>query len=113
MPTNQRVQETTIQDVSGQEQGSLHGIFAFARPSPQRRVLMIVFLSYLAFGLLFQLFPPLLALIGRQFQVNHSSASLVMTLFLAPILLIAFPAGALVSRYGVRLMGQLAFGWLI
>ena len=113
MPTNQQVQKSPIRDSAGQEQGSLHGMFALARPSPRRRVLMIVFLSYLAFGLLFQLFPPLLAVIGRQFQVNHSSASLVMTLFLAPILLIAFPAGALVSRYGVRLMGQLAFALLI
>jgi MFS family permease len=113
MPTNQQEKETTIQDSSGQEQGSLHGIFAIARPSPQRRVLLIVFLSSLAFGLLFQLFPPLLAVIGRQFQVNRSLASLVMALFLAPILLVALPAGVLVSRYGVRLMGQLAFGWLI
>jgi MFS family permease len=118
MQTNRPRHDLVSQDHAGQYAADhrpigRHGVFALVKPSPRRLVLIAVFLSSLAFGLLFQLFPPLLAVIARQFQVNRSLSSLVMTLFLVPILLIAFPAGALVSRYGVRLMGQLAFGWLV
>jgi len=86
-----------------------HGVLALVAPSLQRLVLTAVCLSYLAFGVLFQLFPPLLSALGSQFRVNHSTASLVMTLFLLPILVVAFPAGALVARYGVRRIGVWAF----
>ena len=90
-----------------------HGVLALVAPSPQRLVLAAVFLSYLAFGVLFQLFPPLLSALGKEFHVNHGAASLVMTLFLLPILVVAFPAGALVARYGVRRIGVWAFALLM
>ncbi len=90
-----------------------HGVLALVAPSPQRLVLAAVFLSYLAFGVLFQLFPPLLSALGKEFHVNHGAASLVMTLFLLPILVVAFPAGALVARYGVRRIGVWSFALLM
>ncbi len=114
MQTNRPRNDLTSQDSPGQHPVDsrpvgAHGVFALVTPSQARRVLMVVFFSYFAFSVLFQLFPPLLSAIGGQFHVNHSTASLVMTLFLVPIILIAFPAGALVGRYGVRSIGQLAF----
>jgi MFS family permease len=114
MQTNRPRHYRTCQDTSGQHPVrnrpvSAHGIFALVAPSHERLVLTAVFLSYLAFGALFQLFPPLLQLLGSQFHVNHSTASLTMTLFLVPILVVAFPAGILVARYGIRRIGLWAF----
>lgn len=90
-----------------------HGVFALMASSRERGVLLAVFLSYLTFGVLFQLFPPLLSALGKEFHVNHGTASLVMTLFLLPILVVAFPAGVLVARYGVRRIGLWAFALLL
>lgn len=113
MHADNDIQETANQLSAGQRPGSSHGYFALFASASQRSVLAVVFLSYFAFSVLFQLFPPLLPVIGSQFHVNHSTASLVMTLFLLPILAIALPAGFLVGRYGVKPIGQLAFALLI
>jgi YNFM family putative membrane transporter len=107
------IQETANRHSAAQRPGNSHGFFALFASASQRCVLAVVFLSYFAFSVLFQLFPPLLPMIGSQFQVNHSTASLVMTLFLLPILAIALPAGFLVGRYGVKPMGQLAYALLL
>jgi MFS family permease len=76
-------------------------------------VLLAVFVAYTAFGVLFQIFPPLLTAIAGQFHLSHGAAALVMVLFLVPILVMALPAGLLVDRYGVRRVGWLAFALLM
>ena len=118
MQANRPQSDLTRQDGPGQHAVDprpvgAHGVFALVAPSRERGVLAAVFLSYLAFGVLFQLFPPLLSALGKEFHVNHGAASLVMTLFLLPILVVAFPASALVARHGVRRIGVWAFALLM
>jgi NNP family putative nitrate transporter len=93
--------------------GGAHGLLALFRPSVERSILSAVFLSYFAFGVLFQIFPPLLPQLESEFAVSHGIASMVMTLFLAPIVITALPAGFLVDRYGIRKIGLFAFIFLI
>jgi len=65
-----------------------------------RRAQLILFCSYFGFGVLLQVFPPLLGSIQREFALDHRSASLVVTLFLAPMVLAAVPAGLAADRFG-------------
>lgn len=77
------------------------------RPGSRGTVLLALF-SYASLGLLLQIFPPLLPAVSQEFHVDHATVSLVMTLFLAPMALIALPGGSLVDRYGARRIGALA-----
>ncbi|MBI3979417.1 MAG: MFS transporter [Chloroflexi bacterium] len=70
---------------------------------------LLLFYGYFAFGVLLQVFPPLLGLITAEFGVSRQSAALTMTLFLAPLVVIGIPAGLAVDRWGVVRMGRLAF----
>ena len=66
----------------------------------QRRAQLILFCSYFGFGVLLQVFPPLLGELQKEFALDHRSASLVITLFLAPMVLVALPAGIAADRFG-------------
>ena len=50
--------------------------------------------------------PPLLGILQREFGINHGTASLVMSLFLAPFVLTAIPAGMAADRFGVPVTGR-------
>lgn len=74
-----------------------------------RPTYFLLFYAYLAFGTLLQVFPPLLDRVIDEFGVSRQSTALVMTLFMAPVVLLAIPAGLLVDRHGVAGTGRLAF----
>jgi DHA1 family inner membrane transport protein len=65
-----------------------------------RRSQLLLFYCYFGFGVLLQVFPPLLGAIQNEFGLDHRSASLVVTLFLAPMVLVALPAGIAADRLG-------------
>jgi MFS family permease len=73
----------------------------------------LAFYAYFAFGTLFQLFPPLFDAIMEDFGVSRPAVSLTMAVFMAPLLLLAVPAGLAADRYpagplvraGLLLMG--------
>lgn len=69
-----------------------------------------IFYTYFAFALLFQAYPPLFNALMAEFDIGRQAVALVMTLFLAPIVVLAVPAGLLVDRLGVRRVGWVAFG---
>lgn len=74
-----------------------------------RHTHFLLFYSYFAFGVLLQIFPPLLDTVGGEFGVSRQSAALVMTLFMAPLVLLAVPAGLVADRRGIAGSGRLAF----
>lgn len=59
-------------------------------------------LSYVSVGILLQVLPPALSILQEEFNTDHATASLVITLFLAPMAAIALPGGKLADRHGVR-----------
>lgn len=73
---------------------------------------LLLFSAYFVFGALFQVFPPLFAPIIQTFALSRTLASLTMTLFIAPIVLLAIPSGIAVDRYGTAIVGRIAFGLL-
>ena len=75
-------------------------VTAVAQPIGLKRVLLLLFFGYLAFGVLLQVFPPLLGELQREFILDHRAASFVVTLFLAPMVLVAVPAGLVADRMG-------------
>ncbi len=74
------------------------------------KLYLSIFYAYFAFALLFQAYPPLFDALVAEFDISRQAVALVMSLFLAPILVLAVPAGVLVDRLGVRRVGWVAFG---
>lgn len=72
----------------------------------RRQAHFLLFYAYFGFGSLLQVFPPLLGSIQQEFAVDHRTASLVMTLYLAPFVLVAIPAGIAADRFGVMVTGR-------
>lgn len=72
-----------------------------------RRAQFLLFYTYFGFGTVLQVFPPLLGGLQREFGINHGTASLVMSLFLAPFVLTAIPAGMAADRFGVAVTGRI------
>ncbi len=65
--------------------------------------------AYFAFGTVFQVFPPLFGQLEARFGIGHAAVSLVMSLFLAPLILIALPGGVLADHVGPAVTGHAGF----
>ncbi len=72
-----------------------------------RQAQFLLFYGYFGFGTLLQVFPPLLGSLQQEFGISHRTASLVMSLFLAPMVVTAIPAGVAADRFGVTAIGRL------
>lgn len=72
-----------------------------------RQAQFLLFYGYFGFGTLLQVFPPLLGSLQQEFGISHRTASLVMSLFLAPMVLAAVPAGVTCDRLGVTAIGRI------
>lgn len=84
-----------------------------ATNTSRRATYLLLFYVYFAFGVLLQVFPPLLDSIISEFGVSRQVAALVMTLFMVPLVLMAIPAGLLVDRKGVVTTGRLGFSLVL
>lgn len=65
-------------------------------------ILIIVYLSILAFTFIFQSIPPILSLIMSELQLTYAQSGLLMSLFALPGLFISLPGGFLADRYPMR-----------
>ncbi len=65
-------------------------------------ILVVVYLSILAFTLIFQSIPPLLPLIVAELQLTYAQSGLLMSLFSLPGLFISLLGGFLSDRYQMR-----------
>ena len=76
------------------------------RPEGYRWVILsIVYISILAFTLIFQSIPPILPLIISDLQLTYAQSGLLMSLFALPGLFISLPGGFLSDRYPLRPLG--------
>ena len=72
-------------------------------------ILVIVYLSILAFTFLLQSIPPILPLIISELQLTYAQAGLLMSLFALPGLFISLLGGFLSDRYRMRPLGTGCF----
>lgn len=72
-------------------------------------ILMIVYLSILAFTFIFQSIPPLLPLIISELHLSYAQSGLVMSLFSLPGIFVSLLGGFIADRYGMRSLGAGCF----
>lgn len=72
-------------------------------------ILIIVYLSILAFTLVFQSIPPVLPFIISELRLTYAQSGLLVSLFALPGLFISLLGGFLSDRYGMRPLGTVCF----
>jgi ACDE family multidrug resistance protein len=72
-------------------------------------ILAIVYLSILAFALIFQSIPPILPFVIAELRLTYAQAGLLMSLFALPGLFISLLGGFLSDRYGMKSLGTICF----
>ena len=72
-------------------------------------ILGIVYLSILAFTLIFQSIPPILPFILTELHLTYAQSGLLMSLFALPGIFVSLLGGFLVDRYGMRPLGTGCF----
>lgn len=73
----------------------------------------MVYLSMLAFALVFQSIPPILGLIISELGITHAQAGLLMGLFALPGIFLAIPSGLLSDYYGAERVGAVSLGLMV
>ena len=106
-------QNTTEELVSGYSNSDVGAVRHPDAPVSLQRIFLILFFGYFAFGTLFQVFPPVLIELQTEFALDNSRASLVMSIFLAPIVLLALPSGLAVDRWGPAPAIRAGFGFMV
>jgi MFS family permease len=76
-------------------------------------ILCVVYLSILAFALIFQSIPPILPLIISELHITYAQSGLLMGLFALPGLFISLLGGFLSDRYRMRPLGIACFSLMI
>ncbi len=72
-------------------------------------ILTVVYLSILAFTLIFQSIPPILPLIISEFHLTYAQSGLLMSLFALPGIFVSVLGGFLADRSGMRSLGTACF----
>ena len=72
-------------------------------------ILIIVYLSILAFTLIFQSIPPILPLVHSEMHLTYTQSGLLMSLFSLPGIFVSLLGGFLSDRYGIRRLGTGCF----
>lgn len=72
-------------------------------------ILGIVYLSILAFTLIFQSIPPILPLIISELHLTYAQSGLLMSLFALPGIFVSILGGFLADRSGMKLLGTGCF----
>ena len=72
-------------------------------------ILVIVYLSILAFTLIFQSIPPILPFILSELHLTYAQSGLLMSLFALPGIFVSLLGGFLADRYGMRPLGTGCF----
>ena len=72
-------------------------------------ILGIVYLSILAFTLIFQSIPPILPFILSELHLTYAQSGLLVSLFALPGIFVSLLGGFLVDRYGMRPLGTGCF----
>ena len=77
-------------------------MLALTRRGTNLGALWVVFYLYFVFGVALQLYPPLFDSIMAEFSVNRQAAAALMTVFLAPVVLLGIWGGLVTDRLGIH-----------
>jgi len=82
---------------------------------PRQRwvILGVIYLSMLAFAIVFQSVPPVLSLIMADLSLSHAQGGLLMSFFALPGIIVAIPAGMLADRYSQKAIGLVSLALMI
>jgi MFS family permease len=72
-------------------------------------ILVVVYLSILAFTLIFQSIPPILPFILSELRLTYAQSGLLMSLFSLPGIFVSLLGGFVADRYGMRSLGAGCF----
>ncbi len=72
-------------------------------------ILVVVYLSILAFTLIFQSIPPILPFIQTELHLTYTQSALLMSLFSLPGIFVSLLGGFFSDRYGARPLGTGCF----
>lgn len=77
---------------------------------PHRRWIVLCASSYafIAFSFSLQSIPPLTGQIMQEFNLSNSQVGLLMSIVMIPGMILAIPAGILIDRHGLRLIGSMS-----
>jgi len=76
-------------------------------------ILVMVYVCMLVFAFTLQFLPPILPTIIVNFQLSHTQAGLLMSLFTLPSIFLAILAGLLSDRWGTYKVGLFSFSLII
>ncbi|MGE5574885.1 MAG: MFS transporter, partial [Ignavibacteria bacterium] len=71
-------------------------------------ILIVVVFGFVLFNFALQSVPPLLNSFQKIFNVDNSTAALLMSLVVIPGIFLALPAGMLINKYGFRSIGGIS-----
>jgi MFS family permease len=94
-------------------QGRIRGPLGTGIESYRWVILVIVYLSILAFTLIFQSIPPVLPLMISELHLTYTQSGLLIGLFALPGLFISLLGGFLSDRYGMKPLGVGCFLFII
>ena len=63
---------------------------------------------YLIYAIVLQNIPPILGILIDTLHISHTEAGMLMSLALFPAIVLSFPCGLLVDRFGVRITGTVS-----
>lgn len=70
--------------------------------------MVYIFISMLAYGLVFQVIPPILGFIVSSLDISHTQAGALMSFFGLPAIFISIPGGILADRFGPKRVSMAA-----
>jgi MFS family permease len=71
-------------------------------------ILLSAFYAFVTYAFAFQIVPPLMSSIIKEFNVTHGYAGLLMSMVVIPGIILALPAGIFADHYGVKLSGSIS-----
>jgi MFS family permease len=77
------------------------------------RVLIATAFTYLIYAVIIFNIPPILGILIDTFNISHTEAGFLMSVAVFPSILLSFPFGLLIDRYGTRLTGSIAMAVII
>jgi MFS family permease len=69
------------------------------------KILVVSALCFLIYAVVIQSVPPILGILIDTFNISHTEAGMLMSLALFPAIVLSFPGGLLVDRFGIRVTG--------
>ena len=68
-------------------------------------ILGVAAFCFLIYAIVIQSIPPVLGILIDTFHISHTEAGMLMSLALFPAIVLSFPGGLLVDRFGIRITG--------